>query len=91
MLDTMLSDLEDMADSASWMDGAVCAQTDPEAFFPPEQAGPAWYGDAVRMCQRCQVRDACLAYAVDNGIAFGVWGGLTEQERRPLLRVETAA
>jgi len=65
----------------SWQDAALCAETDPEAFFP-EVGQPA--RAAKRVCAACPVRTECLEYAVANGVAFGVWGGLTERERRPL-------
>ena len=46
---------------------------------------------AKAICARCPVRDACLAYALDTGEAFGVWGGLTEDERRAMLRQRRAS
>jgi WhiB family transcriptional regulator, redox-sensing transcriptional regulator len=64
-----------------WQDQALCAETDPEAFFP-ELGQPA--RAAKRVCAACPVRTECLEYAVGNGVAFGIWGGLTERERRPL-------
>jgi WhiB family redox-sensing transcriptional regulator len=64
-----------------WTERALCAQTDPEAFFP-EKGGST--REAKRICQGCEVRDECLEYALENGIRFGVWGGLSELERRKL-------
>jgi WhiB family redox-sensing transcriptional regulator len=64
-----------------WMAGGLCAQTDSAAFFP-EKGGST--REAKRICQGCEVRDECLEYALENGIRFGVWGGLSELERRKL-------
>lgn len=78
---TLLTDLEDMAADTSWMSRGVCGQTDPEVFFAPRDAGPNWFAAAVQVCAGCPVRERCAAYAIDNEIAYGVWGGLTEQQR----------
>jgi WhiB family redox-sensing transcriptional regulator len=66
-----------------WRDRAACRGTDPDLFFPErgESADPA-----RKICARCPARQPCLAYALDNGITHGVWGGLAERERR-VLRV----
>jgi WhiB family transcriptional regulator, redox-sensing transcriptional regulator len=80
---TLLSDLEDMVASTAWMAYGLCSQTDPEAFFAPRDTGPNWYAAAVRVCSGCPVREICAAYAIENEIPYGVWGGLTEQERQP--------
>jgi WhiB family transcriptional regulator, redox-sensing transcriptional regulator len=66
-----------------WQEKALCAQTDPEAFFP-EKGGST--REAKRICQGCEVRDACLDYALANDERFGIWGGLSERERRRLKR-----
>ncbi len=66
-----------------WQEKALCAQTDPEAFFP-EKGGST--REAKRICQGCEVRDACLEYALANDERFGIWGGLSERERRRLKR-----
>ena len=66
-----------------WQERALCAQTDPEAFFP-EKGGST--REAKRICQGCEVRDACLDYALANDERFGIWGGLSERERRRLRR-----
>lgn len=65
-----------------WQDSALCAETDPEAFFP-EKGMPA--DEPKRVCRNCKVRAECLEYALEHGIRFGVWGGLSERERRRLL------
>lgn len=67
----------------SWQADALCAQTDPEAFFP-EKGGST--RDAKRVCNECPVREACLEYAMDNDERFGIWGGLSERERRRLRK-----
>jgi WhiB family redox-sensing transcriptional regulator len=64
----------------------LCAQTDPEAFFP-EKGGSARY--AKRVCAGCEVRIECLAWALDTDQRFGVWGGHTERERRRLKRKQS--
>lgn len=61
--------------------GALCAETDPDLFYP-EKGGST--RDAKATCMRCEVRDSCLQAALDNGERFGIWGGLSERERRAL-------
>ncbi len=67
----------------AWQDRALCAQTDPEAFFP-EKGGST--REAKRVCASCDVRSECLEYALGNDERFGIWGGLSERERRKLKR-----
>ncbi|MHA6510063.1 WhiB family transcriptional regulator [Tessaracoccus sp. Y1736] len=67
----------------SWQADALCAQTDPEAFFP-EKGGST--REAKRVCQNCTVRTECLEYALGHDERFGIWGGLSERERRKLKR-----
>jgi WhiB family redox-sensing transcriptional regulator len=62
-----------------WMDEALCAQTDPDMFFP-EKGGSA--RSAKRVCASCDVREQCLDYALATGQTEGVWGGLTPRQRR---------
>ncbi|GAA4373936.1 WhiB family transcriptional regulator [Paeniglutamicibacter cryotolerans] len=66
-----------------WQSEALCAQTDPEAFFP-EKGGST--KDAKRVCGACNVRSECLEYALTNDERFGIWGGLSERERRRLRK-----
>lgn len=68
---------------ASWREYALCAQADPEAFFPEKGGSVA---EAKRVCARCPVQAACLDYALRNNERFGVWGGTSEPERRRMLR-----
>src|SRR5690625_1754410 len=70
-------------DEEDWQERALFAQTDPEAFFP-EKGGSA--REAKRICQSCEVRQQCLEYALANDERFGIWGGLSERERRRLKK-----
>jgi WhiB family redox-sensing transcriptional regulator len=67
----------------AWQSDSLCAQTDPEAFFP-EKGGST--RDAKRICSSCEVRSQCLEYALQNDERFGIWGGLSERERRKLKK-----
>jgi WhiB family redox-sensing transcriptional regulator len=71
------------AEELGWQERALCAQTDPEAFFP-EKGGST--REAKRVCGGCEVRAECLGYALENDERFGIWGGLSERERRRLKR-----
>ena len=67
--------------AARWRELAACRGADLEVFFPGrgESAGPA-----RQVCAACLVRQPCLDYAITNRITHGIWGGLTERERRAL-------
>ena len=67
----------------AWQSDSLCAQTDPEAFFP-EKGGST--RDAKKICTSCEVRAQCLEYALANDERFGIWGGLSERERRKLRK-----
>lgn len=69
--------------SQPWVENAVCAQTDPEAFFP-EKGGSALA--AKKICARCPVEAECLEWALVNDERFGVWGNTSQQERKALRR-----
>ncbi len=71
------------ADAQSWQEQALCAETDPEAFFP-EKGGST--REAKKICTGCEVKAECLEYALANDERFGIWGGLSERERRRLRR-----
>lgn len=71
------------AEDYDWRKDGLCAQTDPEAFFP-EIGGSSV--PAKRICNTCEVSEQCLAYALMNDEKFGIWGGLSPQERRRLLK-----
>lgn len=70
-----------------WAKDALCAQTDPEAFFP-EKGGTTAPGKSL--CRRCPVRAECLDYALEHDERFGIWGGLSERERRQLKKTATS-
>lgn len=76
-----------------WRRRAACLTEDPELFFPIGTAGQALdqVARAKAVCARCPVRDACLRFAIDTGQGFGIWGGLTEDERRLQRRRRKAA
>ena len=76
-------DLEPPDAEEQWQERALCAQTDPEAFFP-EKGGST--REAKKICQGCEVRSECLEYALAHDERFGIWGGLSERERRRLKR-----
>ena len=71
-----------------WRHRAACLDEDPELFFPIGNTGPALLQieEAKQVCRRCDVRDACLQWALEAGQDHGVWGGLSEDERRALKR-----
>jgi WhiB family transcriptional regulator, redox-sensing transcriptional regulator len=71
------------AEEQGWQERALCAETDPEAFFP-EKGGST--REAKKICTGCEVRAECLEYALGNDERFGIWGGLSERERRRLRR-----
>jgi WhiB family redox-sensing transcriptional regulator len=66
-----------------WFAEGLCAQTDPEAFYP-EKGGST--REAKRVCLGCPVRNDCLQWALDRQERFGIWGGLSERERRQVAR-----
>ncbi|MCL2784130.1 MAG: WhiB family transcriptional regulator [Propionibacteriaceae bacterium] len=70
-------------DASAWQASALCAQTDPEAFFP-EKGGST--REAKSVCKVCDVKQECLEYALAHDERFGIWGGLSERERRRLKR-----
>lgn len=67
----------------SWQETALCAQTGPELFFPEPGSSTR---EAKFLCGMCEGRVACLEYALRHDERFGVWGGLSEQERYALKR-----
>jgi WhiB family transcriptional regulator, redox-sensing transcriptional regulator len=75
--------LFDVFEQPDWQERALCAQTDPEAFFP-EKGGST--REAKQICAGCEVRAECLEYALAFDERFGIWGGLSERERRRLKR-----
>jgi WhiB family redox-sensing transcriptional regulator len=67
----------------NWRAYAACAETDPDLWFA---AGAIEHKMAKRICRVCPVREQCLAYAMEEPVDHGVWGGLTERERRRYRR-----
>jgi WhiB family redox-sensing transcriptional regulator len=74
-----------------WRHHAACRDEDPELFFPIGNSGPALVQieEAKLVCQRCPVLEPCLQWALESGQDAGVWGGLSEDERRELKRRTT--
>jgi WhiB family transcriptional regulator, redox-sensing transcriptional regulator len=76
-----------------WRDGAICRDTDPELFFPVGTTGHALVqiDRAKEVCGECTVSQQCLDFALDTNQDSGIWGGLTEEERRVIRRRRVAA
>ncbi len=70
-------------DDKSWQESANCLGVDPDLFFPERGAG---IQEAKAVCRACVVREECLEYSLVNGEKFGIWGGMTERERRRIRR-----
>lgn len=66
-----------------WRRQAACRGVDPEVFYPVNDEDAE---EAKEICAGCPVRQPCLEWALSDRERFGVWGGLTERERRRLLR-----
>lgn len=75
-------------DADDWRRRAACRGGDPEVFFPVSSTGLALTQivEVKKICGRCPVRAACLRFALATGQEYGIWGGLTEDERRQLRR-----
>jgi WhiB family transcriptional regulator, redox-sensing transcriptional regulator len=76
------------SDGKNWQDEANCLGVDPDLFFPERGASTR---EAKEVCRGCVVRLDCLEYALVNGEKFGIWGGLSERERRRLRRQRAQA
>lgn len=74
-----------------WRHDSVCRDEDPELFFPVGTSGPALMqiAEAKSVCRRCPVTESCLQWALESGQDAGVWGGMSEDERRALKRRST--
>lgn len=79
-------------DSGKWRGGAACRMVDPGMFFPVGVTGLAevQIADAKAVCQRCGVRKECLEFALATNQEYGVWGGMSEEERRTIRRERRA-
>lgn len=67
----------------AWMEDALCAQTDPDIFYPEKGGSTA---PATSVCNNCSVRAECLEYAVSNDIRHGIWGGTSDNDRKRMAR-----
>lgn len=78
----------DEPEKGDWRLRALCGAEDPELFFPIGNTGPAILQteEAKAVCRRCVVRDQCLDWALEAKMDHGVWGGMSEEERRALKR-----
>lgn len=72
----------------SWQDYANCRGADADLFFPERGASTR---KAKAICTACEVKDDCLDFAIQNGEKFGIWGGMSERERRRVRRARTVA
>lgn len=72
----------------TWRNHAACLDEDPELFFPIGNTGPALrqIEKARLVCRRCEVTEVCLSWAMETRQDAGVWGGLSDDERRALKR-----
>lgn len=76
------------AGDRTWQTRANCLGVDPDLFFPERGASTK---EAKGVCRGCEVRLECLEYALQNGEKFGIWGGLSERERRRIRRQRAIA
>lgn len=76
-----------------WRSQSACLTADPELFFPLSSMGPSLdqLTEAKKVCGRCPVRAECLDFALATQQVHGVWGGLSEEERRPLVAAQTGS
>ena len=74
--------------NVDWRLSGVCLEEDPELFFPIGNKGPALLQieEAKAVCRRCPVMEQCLQWAMETGQEHGVWGGMSEDERRAMKR-----
>jgi WhiB family transcriptional regulator, redox-sensing transcriptional regulator len=81
-------EIPDKEASMDWRHRALCRDEDPELFFPIGNTGPALLQveEAKAVCRRCPVTDECLSWALESGQDAGVWGAMSEDERRALKR-----
>ena len=77
-----------MSTASDWRSKAACRDKDPELFFPVGNTGAAYQQieEAKQVCRTCDVIDQCLKYALEMNQDYGVWGGLSEDDRRALKR-----
>ena len=75
-------------DQNRWQDFGNCLGVDPDLFFPERGASTR---EAKEICRGCVVREDCLEHALANGEKFGIWGGMSERERRRIRRQRALA
>ncbi len=75
-------------EARSWQSRANCMGVDPELFFPERGSSTR---EAKEVCRGCVVREDCLEYALANSEKFGIWGGMSERERRRVRRMRVLA
>lgn len=83
-----MPNISEQPEPGGWQDFANCLGVDPDLFFPERGASTR---EAKEVCRGCVVRDDCLEFALGNGEKFGIWGGLSERERRRIRRQRTLA
>ncbi len=76
------------SDRMAWQDFANCKGADPDLFFPERGASTR---TAKQICRECSVRTECLEFAIVSSEKFGIWGGLSERERRKIRRQRAVA
>ncbi|MFE0189658.1 WhiB family transcriptional regulator [Streptomyces sp. NPDC059008] len=78
----------DLPINPNWRDRGACKDVDPDLFFPVGSTGPALLQveEAKSVCRRCPVLETCAAWALENREAHGVWGGMSEDDRRRIKR-----
>ncbi|WP_232662855.1 WhiB family transcriptional regulator [Pseudonocardia sp. TRM90224] len=76
-----------------WRHQAICRIENPELFFPVGTSGPALLqiAEAKTVCRRCTVTSECLTWALESGQDTGIWGGLSEDERRIAKRAASVS
>ena len=80
---TLANQLAEKLAGEEWKAAGNCVRVDPDLFFPERGESTR---EAKAVCRGCVVREACLEYALANGEKFGIWGGLSERERRRIRR-----
>lgn len=80
--------MSESAQSLEWQTFANCLGVDPDLFFPVRGASTS---EAKGVCKGCRVREECLEYALVKNITHGIWGGLSERQRRRIRKVRYLA
>lgn len=81
-------DIDGQSQAQAWQEYSNCLGVDPDLFFPERGASTK---EAKAVCRGCVVREDCLEYALQNGEKFGIWGGMSERERRRIRRARALA